>query len=278
MELMRRCYNVGCIRSSIEQFDHSLVFGGKRHKYFLEKTIQLLYLETNSIFRPTCYMKFKLTSNKRNNFKIQKNKIKNEKIKKTISWTSIRCHFRLIPCEVGREFREENWILTVVSLKKYLLRILFCDQLVSLYLAQNENINQFLGSKFLPDFIKQIKNDINKKVEKIYSRSWMGSVETHTPIHYDEKNNMICQLQGSKLVVVIFPKNVSQLYSYGFKHLLYNTSQLNNIYCKLGHFPLSSKITLENFIVHLEDYLFLPKHIWHSMIGLTPSTSFNFWF
>lgn len=107
------------------------------------------------------------------------------------------------------------------------------------------------------------------------TRAWIGSAGTRSMLHSDLKDNIFCQIWGSKHVVLI-PWSDSQAI-YPFPDNIVN-SQLDLAEVDLRRHPRLCEATLYAGTLEPGDVLFIPRGWWHDIRSQTPSVSLNHWF
>lgn len=106
---------------------------------------------------------------------------------------------------------------------------------------------------------------------------WMGLHDTKSPCHFDPFNNVLCQVYGTKRVIVVSPEYTRNLYPFYGSIALKNTSQVDIEAPDLLKFPLFEKCY--GFEAELEpgDGIFIPLRWWHYCAAKTHNCSINFW-
>eukprot|EP00656_Telonema_subtile_P012416 TRINITY_DN16250_c0_g1_i4.p1 TRINITY_DN16250_c0_g1~~TRINITY_DN16250_c0_g1_i4.p1 ORF type:complete len:434 (+),score=91.27 TRINITY_DN16250_c0_g1_i4:360-1661(+) len=101
-----------------------------------------------------------------------------------------------------------------------------------------------------------------------------------TPIHYDEQDNLFCQLHGHKRIVMASPDQHRALYPFPLHHSSDRQSQLDvfDPDIDLARFPLFPEFEAIQGTVGPGDVLFIPAYWWHHISSLDETTSVTFWF
>jgi len=140
---------------------------------------------------------------------------------------------------------------------------------------------------------------------------WFGTAGTITRCHYDTYDNILTQVFGYKFLRLYAPSDSTNLYpipkhqsqgnkpGHGGNHAGQekgldnnqnnitqgntttaqgNVSSVDVEHPDLEKFPNFSKAKHYDVILGPGDMLFIPKHWWHYVRGITPSFSVNFWF
>lgn len=107
------------------------------------------------------------------------------------------------------------------------------------------------------------------------TRAWIGSAGTRSMLHSDLKDNLFCQIWGSKHVVLL-PWQHSTA-AYPFPDNLVN-SQVDLAAVDLVRFPRLRDVTWLAATMNPGDVLYMPRGCWHDIRSRTPSVSLNHWF
>ncbi|MGC1817055.1 MAG: cupin-like domain-containing protein [Casimicrobiaceae bacterium] len=100
---------------------------------------------------------------------------------------------------------------------------------------------------------------------------WFGPKGTVTPLHHDLTNNFMAQVRGRKLVRLIAPCELPNLYN---NRHCYSAVNLDRI--DYDRFPLFSNVTVLDVEIGPGDLLFLPVGWWHYVRGLEVSITMTF--
>jgi len=119
--------------------------------------------------------------------------------------------------------------------------------------------------------------------DEVERNAWVGPAGTVSPLHVDPRENVFCQVVGSKYVRLYAPEESKSLYPYegGF---LTNTSQITqdispgNDQVDEERFPKFGGAPYVEAVVSPGDCLFIPRGWWHFVKSLEPSFSVSFWF
>jgi len=107
----------------------------------------------------------------------------------------------------------------------------------------------------------------------------VGQKDQTTPIHYDEQDNLFCQLTGHKRVIMASPDQYSTLYPFPLHHSSDRQSQINIFEpVDADKFPKFSKLQALQGTVGPGDVLFIPPYWWHHISSLDETVSVTFWF
>lgn len=107
------------------------------------------------------------------------------------------------------------------------------------------------------------------------TRVWIGSAGTRSMLHSDLKDNLFCQIWGTKSVTLL-PWRDSRA-AYPFHDNLVN-SRVDLAAADTRAFPRLRSARFLHAVVRAGDVLFIPRGCWHDIRSLTPSVSLNHWF
>ncbi|WP_433337500.1 cupin-like domain-containing protein [Spirillospora sp. CA-294931] len=107
------------------------------------------------------------------------------------------------------------------------------------------------------------------------TRLWIGSAGTRSMLHSDLKDNLFCQLHGTKRVTLL-PWRASRA-AYPFTGNLVN-SRIDLAAPDLERFPRLRSAPFQGVLMEPGDVLYIPRGCWHDIRSLTPSVSLNHWF
>jgi len=180
---------------------------------------------------------------------------------------------RWVPIEVGNDYRTTEWTQHIDRMDEFILNHMLSDRPEVHYLAQHNLLSQIpeLRSFFIcPDYVSLSEFDEPE------INLWIGPVGSVTPLHYDRKHNLLCQVLGFKKIT-LFPPECGKFLS------------------PLESLPNTSAVCLETWREDFPDFadalphathvllrpgdtLFLPKTWWHRVESLSPSISISYWF
>lgn len=100
---------------------------------------------------------------------------------------------------------------------------------------------------------------------------WFGPKGTVTPLHHDLTNNFMAQVRGRKLVRLIAPYELPNLYNNRHCYSAVNLDAIDK-----DRFPLFDKVTVIDVVIGPGDLLFLPIGWWHYVRGLDVSITMTF--
>lgn len=96
-----------------------------------------------------------------------------------------------------------------------------------------------------------------------------------SPLHFDPKDNLLCQIVGSKYLRLYAPDESDKLYP--VEGLLSNTSQVRVEAPDADKFPLFSQAKYLECVLQEGEMLFIPRKHWHYVKSLSTSFSVSFW-
>lgn len=194
------------------------------------------------------------------------------------------CRMRVVPIEIGKNYTKENWSQDLVKFEDFFRR----QFLASATSTETKRI-EYLAQHNLFDQIPALKADIltpeycccttdkNADAEiDVDIKAWLGPEGTTSPMHIDEKNNLLCQVFGSKRIVLAAPSDTANLYPFD-GDMLKNTSQIDAEHPDYNRFPLLRHVTFYSFTLHPGEMLYIPPKWWHFVRSLSKSFSVSFW-
>uniref|UniRef100_A0A1A9W7P4 JmjC domain-containing protein n=1 Tax=Glossina brevipalpis TaxID=37001 RepID=A0A1A9W7P4_9MUSC len=185
---------------------------------------------------------------------------------------------RIVPIEIGSNYANEEWSQQLMKLRDFLKRQFSSStdnssQKVE-YLAQHELFEQIplLKKDFnIPDYCSLRSS--NREVD---IKAWLGPKGTVSPLHYDPKHNLLCQVFGSKRIILASPDDSKYLYAHE-SEFLRNTSQIEVGDIDYQKFPLVAKVKFYYLTLQAGDCLYIPPKWWHYVKSQSPSFSVSFW-
>lgn len=195
---------------------------------------------------------------------------------KDVSYFQRNFGYRTVPIEIGSQYTTDDWGQELMLLKDFIEKQ-FNDTPSSVaYLAQHDlfgQIPQLKEDLHVPPLIYDVGIDKDLVDVKI----WFGPGGTVSPLHYDKKENFLCQVIGWKKIILIRPDDADYLYPFD-SEMLFNTSQLDLTKdLDLKRFPLAEKAKQFNVLLGPGDMLYIPYGWWHHVTSLSPSISVSFW-
>ncbi|KRF84388.1 bifunctional peptidase and arginyl-hydroxylase JMJD5 isoform X1 [Drosophila virilis] len=186
---------------------------------------------------------------------------------------------RTVPIEIGSNYASDEWSQQLVKLRVFLHRQFGpsngrADHEIE-YLAQHELFAQIPALKAdicVPDYCTVSSNN----AAGVDIKAWLGPSHTISPMHYDPKHNLLCQVFGCKSIILASPEDTANLYAHE-SEFLNNTSQIDAAKPDFERFPLLRRVRFYELLLQPGDCLYLPPKWWHYVRSETPSFSVSFW-
>lgn len=140
----------------------------------------------------------------------------------------------------------------------------------------------YLSGVSIPDFFPSLENDIPNlpyinTTGKIKKQLWLGIKGTVAPLHCDIWDNFLCQVSGTKRLVLFDSRDTSCLYPYSSFSKAPHISKMNIDSVDTNEFPRFKEVVGYEGIIEPGDVLFMPAGWWHQVWTLDESISVNFW-
>lgn len=128
----------------------------------------------------------------------------------------------------------------------------------------------------IPDYCALRRSEDDDEDEDIAVNAWFGPKGTVSPLHFDPKDNLLCQAVGAKYLRLYAPEESDKLYP--VEGLLSNTSQVQ-VHLPETHaqFPEFRRAKYVECVLKEGEMLFLPPRYWHFVESLSTSFSVSFW-
>lgn len=193
------------------------------------------------------------------------------------------CRNRVVPVEIGKNYTNENWSQDLVKFEDFFRRQFLDDEI-----SDESKKIEYLAQHNLFDQIPALKNDVSvpeyccitKKSHEneidVDIKAWLGPEGTTSPMHIDEKHNLLCQVFGSKRIILAAPKDSVNLYPFD-GDMLKNTSQIDAEHLDLDRFPHLANVKFYTFTLYKGEMLYIPPKWWHFVRSLSKSFSVSFW-
>lgn len=183
---------------------------------------------------------------------------------------------RIVPIEIGSRYTDEDWAQQLIMFSKYLETHISSKCAEVGYLAQHqlfEQIPELKNDFSIPDFCSFSDEESENSPD---INAWFGPAGTVTPLHFDPKNNLLCQVVGYKRIILYKPEDSEYLYPYETR-LLSNTAQVDPYEPDYKKWSKFEKV--KGFLCYLKpgEMLFIPPKWWHHVVSLSPSFSLSFW-
>ncbi|ALC43540.1 CG13902, partial [Drosophila busckii] len=183
---------------------------------------------------------------------------------------------RTVPIEIGSNYASDEWSQQLVKIRDFLYRQFAAsgEQPVE-YLAQHELFAQIPALKSdicVPDYCSATA----QTTAGVDIKAWLGPKDTISPMHHDPKHNLLCQVFGTKRIILAAASESENLYPHE-SEFLSNTSQIDAAHLDFDRFPLLKHVKFYELLLQPGDCLYLPPKWWHYVHAKTPSFSVSFW-
>ncbi|XP_033157988.1 bifunctional peptidase and arginyl-hydroxylase JMJD5 [Drosophila mauritiana] len=187
---------------------------------------------------------------------------------------------RTVPIEIGSNYASDEWSQQLVKIRDFLSRQFGKEpskagQNIE-YLAQHELFSQIPALKediSIPDYCTISNKDTPEAVD---IKAWLGPAGTVSPMHYDPKHNLLCQVFGSKRIILAAPADTDNLYPHDSEFLA-NTARIDAAQLDPETYPLVAKVKFYQLLLQPGDCLYMPPKWWHYVRSEAPSFSVSFW-
>lgn len=126
-----------------------------------------------------------------------------------------------------------------------------------------------------PDYCTVQRVEDIEEDEDITINSWFGPGGTVSPLHFDHKDNVLCQVVGAKYLRLYAPEESEKLYP--IEGLLSNTSQVQVEDPDDEQFPEFHRAIYVECVLCEGEMLYIPPKYWHYVKSLSTSFSVSFW-
>lgn len=193
------------------------------------------------------------------------------------------CRNRVVPIEIGKNYTTETWSQDLIKFDEFFRRQFMDDEASSQskrveYLAQHNLFDQIpaLQSDILTPEYCCLSNRTDDAEIDVDIKAWLGPEGTTSPMHIDAKHNLLCQVFGSKYIILAAPEDSTNLYPFD-GDMLKNTSQIDAEHLDYDRFPLLRNVKFYRFTLHKGEMLYIPPKWWHFVRSLSKSFSVSFW-
>jgi len=194
---------------------------------------------------------------------------------------------RLVPVELGSKYTDQQWSQKLMTVNEFFDEYVLRGDRASEgqgpqevgYLAQHQLFNQIPQLRediLVPDYCALSSREEDDDEGEVDINAWFGPRGTVSPLHRDEKRNLLAQVVGAKYVRLYHPQMTDALYPHT-SHLLSTTSQVDVETPDLGQFPLFEGVTFSDCVLDEGDLLYIPPMYWHYVRSLSTSFSVSFW-
>ncbi len=183
---------------------------------------------------------------------------------------------RTIPIEIGSHYTNENWSQDLVKFKDFLKRQITVDEACDRieYLAQHNLFDQIPALR--KDILVPEYCCVGTSNESVDIKAWLGPKGTISPMHYDPKHNLLCQVFGHKKIILAAPDDSPNLYPHETE-MLKNTSQIDAEHIDMTKFPMCSAVQFYHLNLYEGEILYIPPRWWHYVRSMEKSFSVSFW-
>ena len=184
--------------------------------------------------------------------------------------------YRTVPIELGSKYTDDSWSQSLMTIKEFIEEYIELTGKTSKgigYLAQHQlfsQIPELHNDIVIPDYCFIGESD------DVDINAWFGPKGTVSPLHYDPKDNFLCQVIGEKYIRIYSCTENDKLYPH-CDTILKNTSQvdLENVDDTL--YPSFKSATYTECILKSGEILYIPATFWHFVKSLSTSFSVSFW-
>jgi len=146
-------------------------------------------------------------------------------------------------------------------------------------LTTNEATEQLLKDFSVFDWTKVLSIKLQNNWGPLtHNLLLVGEEGNCTPSHYDEQENVFCQLWGKKKIILHSPSDWKYLYTFPTSHTCDRQSQIDFDHIDRKRFPLYHLAQPLETTLSPGELLFIPSYWFHHMLAVTENVSVNFWF
>ena len=191
---------------------------------------------------------------------------------------------RTVPIELGRDYRQKGWRQEFMTMKDFIEKFFESSSRsggdVVGYLAHHQLFDQIPSLRadvLTPDYcvLDAAESEDPSYLPTPTANFWFGPRGTRSPLHHDPEDNILCQVLGTKLILLIDPCFSSRL-----APLDGPQNNTSSVIFASPTFSQDHKClkSLPCFTVVLRpgDALYIPKGWWHFCEAATASISVSF--
>ena len=197
---------------------------------------------------------------------------------------------RTVPVEIGRDYTQEKWSQELMTVEAFIDSYIETGRTCTPnrgegigYLAQHQFFDQVpsLGRDIIePDYCI-FTDKVDGQLPFVHKNFWCGPAGTLSPLHYDRYHNLLCQVKGTKSLLLVRPhSNQSSEIDpmYPSEELGFNTSMidLQNRGWE-DRFPEARGFVCKEVVLNAGEMVFIPKNFWHIVLAEDISISVSFW-
>lgn len=204
------------------------------------------------------------------------------------------CRNRIVPIEIGQNYSNENWSQQLMKFEDFFRRQMIDEGAADVssstptiasktveYLAQHnlfEQIPLLKDDIITPEYccITADAAESDELCADVDIKAWLGPKGTISPMHYDNKQNLLCQVFGTKRIILARPEDTHNLYPHDGE-MLHNTSQIDAESLDFEHFPRTANVKFYELTLCKGEMLYIPSKWWHYVRSLSKSFSVSFW-
>lgn len=205
---------------------------------------------------------------------------------------------RTVPVEIGSRYTDEKWSQSFMTIGDFIDKHINKMNVIEPETAYIAQVNLFdvipaLRSDFsIPDLtavsLQSDDTDEDDDSSSLEINAWFGPEGTVSPLHFDDKDNILTQVLGSKYVRLYSKDIPSEMIRPRADYLMRNTSQIDidlldeneaneKMHLLRELFSHQGKLFMREVVLDEGDALFIPKRTWHFVKSLSPSFSISFW-
>uniref|UniRef100_A0A1I7VNN0 Acetyltransferase n=1 Tax=Loa loa TaxID=7209 RepID=A0A1I7VNN0_LOALO len=185
--------------------------------------------------------------------------------------------YRTVPIEIGSSYADNDWKQVLMTFRDFIEKFIECESSDGPgYLAQHrlfDQVPELLDDIIIPDYCAFGEDGI----DNVDMNIWIGPAGTVSPLHFDPKSNIFCQVVGRKFLRIVSAVETENVYPRE-DGILTNTSQLDIRYPDITKFPRFREAHVFDCILCAGECLFIPAGFWHYVLALDPSISVSCWF
>ncbi|VDN01435.1 unnamed protein product [Thelazia callipaeda] len=185
--------------------------------------------------------------------------------------------YRTVPVEIGSSYADMSWKQTLMSFHDFIEKFVENESPDGPgYFAQHrlfDQVPELLSDIIVPDYCALGKDGI----DNVDMNIWIGPTETVSPLHFDPKSNIFCQVIGKKFLRMVPEADSKNVYPQE-NGILTNTSQVDVRNPDLTKFPLFAEAHVFDCVLNPGECLYIPAKFWHYVLALDPSISVSCWF
>ncbi|XP_041976051.1 bifunctional peptidase and arginyl-hydroxylase JMJD5 [Aricia agestis] len=180
---------------------------------------------------------------------------------------------RTVPIEIGKQYTDSNWTQKLVTVEEFINTYIY-EKIGIAYLAQYQLFHHIPELK--RDIIEPEYCCFSDSNEPVDVMAWFGPKGTVSPLHHDQKKNLLSQVVGQKLIFLMSPDDSKFLYPHE-SELLHNTSKVDPRNPDYDTYPEFKNAKTYYCTLKEGQMLYIPPKWWHFVESLSVSFSVSFW-